>query len=101
MTKYEALFDKFCEIIDTGETIDGVAVTRNLSILSMFNEFPEVEGYFVNWCFYNQEDIEIPYILALYAPLNSDGGDVKFMIIGAKRDGFVDWETGIKMVIGE
>ena len=99
MIDYEQMFSDFCEIVDEEENINGVRVTRDLVQFNI--EFPEVEGYFVNWCFYNEADDEIPYILALYAPLNSDGGDVKFMIIGAKRDDFVDWETGIKMVIGE
>lgn len=99
MINYSELFNTFCEIVDEPCGIYGIKVTRNLS---QFNtDFPEVEGHFPNWVFYNYVDDEIPYILVSYAPCTSNDGDVEFMVIGAQRDSLIDWETGIQMVIGE
>lgn len=88
------MFEQFCEIVDTEQNINGVMVTRNLLPWHLDSV---VDGYWPNWVFYNI-DLEVPYALVLYVPIDNEQ-DIRFMIIGAKTDHWIDFETGIKMVM--
>ena len=97
MSKTSIFFDALCDVVDEDITLLGIKVTRNLK---QFGELPELNGFFANWCFYNALDDEVPYILVMYTSVDGSD-DNKFMIIGAKRDSLIDWETGIKMVVNK
>jgi hypothetical protein len=100
MSKTSIFFDALCDIVDEDVSLLGIKVTRNLKPWLEFSDLPELNGFFANWVFYNALDDEVPYILVMYTSVDGSE-DNKFMIIGAKRDSLIDWETGIKMVVNK
>ena len=97
---YNALFEHFADIIDTGNAVYGVKCTRGNDDITV-NEFDVVDGYWPNWLWYNIDSEKSPYVMVSYMP--NDGGDVKFKVFGAKyevyHNGFIDWNDGIELVM--
>ena len=95
------LFNAFCDIVDTDNTINGVKVIRDLDI-ELCSAVDNIDGYFANWLFYNIDSEKSPYIMVLYVPNHLDS-DIQFKVFGAKyetrHNGFDDWEAGINMVM--